>query len=277
MTYNEKFIAVIKSNGKILREQNQTVLLPFKSEFSILLKNLESRKCKIKVSIDGTDVLGGNSLILQPNTETELNGFLKENIVTNRFKFIQKTQQISDFIGDKIDDGIVRVEYWFEKYVVQNPIYWYNQPMVYPRQDHWYYNNIGGGCSGDVYGSAGTVTTSHSRDAIGKNINFNSEANSTGKITTCCFSSQNLRSVKENHDEGITVKGSPINEQYSYSYIGNLEDTSHVIILKLKGQTNNGDIIEKCVDVKTKKICPTCGTRSKYYVRYCGNCGTCLV
>ena len=40
MMYHKKLVASIRTNGKILREFKDTVYLPFGSEYSILLKNL---------------------------------------------------------------------------------------------------------------------------------------------------------------------------------------------------------------------------------------------
>ena len=116
MMYNSGLVAVVKSNGKILREDKDVCFLPFNSEYSLLIKNLETRTAVIKISIDGQDVLDGTSLVLRPNTQINLEGFLKGNQATNKFKFINKTQGISDYRGDRIDDGIIRIEYWFEKY-----------------------------------------------------------------------------------------------------------------------------------------------------------------
>jgi len=129
MVYNEKLVAVIKCNGRVLREETDVVTLSFNSEYSILIKNLDSRKAVVKVSIDGQDVLSGNSLVIEPNREIELEGFMNGSIAKNRFKFIQKTKEISDFRGDRVDDGIIRIEYWFEKYVekikvIQEYNYW---------------------------------------------------------------------------------------------------------------------------------------------------------
>ena len=44
MVYNEKLVASVKCNGKVLREDKDTVYLPFGSEYSILLKNMNITK-----------------------------------------------------------------------------------------------------------------------------------------------------------------------------------------------------------------------------------------
>jgi hypothetical protein len=61
MMYDSKFVVAIKAGGKILKENKDLVLLPFGSEFSVLVKNLNSRRAKFTLHIDGTDVLDGDS------------------------------------------------------------------------------------------------------------------------------------------------------------------------------------------------------------------------
>ena len=53
VAYQDNFAAVIKCDGIILREQDKTVKLPFDSEYSILLKNLDSRRALVRIEIDG--------------------------------------------------------------------------------------------------------------------------------------------------------------------------------------------------------------------------------
>ena len=59
MVYQDKFVVSVKVNGKVLREHDKDhVYLPFGSEYSILLKNLESRKALVTINIDGKNALG---------------------------------------------------------------------------------------------------------------------------------------------------------------------------------------------------------------------------
>ena len=83
MVYSNKFVAVIKCNGKILREtsKDNDVILPFGTEYSILLKNLDHRRAVAEVSIDGTDVLNGRRLVIDANDNTELKGVMVDNAV----------------------------------------------------------------------------------------------------------------------------------------------------------------------------------------------------
>lgn len=237
--YNSGMVVVVKSNGKILREDKDLCFLPFNSEYSILLKNLETRKALVKISIDGQDVLDGHSLILNPNSETELEGFMKGNIAKNKFKFIKKTEEISDYRGDRIDDGIIRVEYWFEE------IKWYSR------------NNSNFTYDSSVVNYGGMSI--NSMNSLGNN-----------------YRSLNTSFSKSIQDEGITVKGSEVNQNFVTGSIGKLEQNSKVIILKLIGVKESGKNIEKPITIQTRKTCSTCGKKSKSHLKFCSNCGTFL-
>ena len=110
--YNSKLVASIKANGKVLREFKDTVYIPFGSEYSILLKNLNTVRALINIYIDGDNVVPGG-LVLNAGQEIDLqrairNGNMNEG---NRFKFIERTSNIEDHRGIKLEDGLIRVEF----------------------------------------------------------------------------------------------------------------------------------------------------------------------
>ena len=94
MVYNEKFVVVVKCNGKILREIGDVVTLPFGSEYSILLKNLGTRTAVADISVDGKNIMDGSKVIVPVNQDVEIEGFVDGLRTTNKFKFIEKTDQI---------------------------------------------------------------------------------------------------------------------------------------------------------------------------------------
>lgn len=257
MTYKNNFVASIKSHGKILREIDNQVILPFQSEYSILLKNLDSRKASVFISIDGQDVLYGKSLILNPDTTFELERFVDSLNQGNKFKFIKKTQEISDHRGDKIDDGLIRVEYRFEKYKqefpIQSPTIWF-QPSYpsYPWRTYCTNNLNIGRAVGNTTGTA----------VMANNVTLTS-SNSNSNIKCSALLNNKV-------EDGITVQGSKSEQQFNHGYIGELEENSHVIVIGLKGSGK----IDTPITVKTKFQCPTCGRFSKG--KFCGNCGTSL-
>jgi len=262
MVFKNNFIAVVKSGGRILREHNGEVRLPFGSEYSVLLKNKDSRKAVASISIDGRSVTEGR-IIVDGFSEVELLGFLEGTRVRNKFKFIQKTDEIVEHRGDKVDDGIVTVEYWFERAVVEQTItktYWEPQPYFYPtypyRRRRWNDGEywLGSGTTG------GSTLCNSTTDTI----------KDMGVVN--CYYSANIA-----QDEGITVKGSEANQNFNYGNTKTLEEQSNVINIVLKGYTGSGVKVEKPVTTSQKVQCPTCGRNAKSSVRYCSNCGTYLM
>jgi hypothetical protein len=282
MVYNEKFVAVVKCNGKILREKNNVVSLPFGANYSILFKNLDSRKAEVHVSIDGKDVLDDSSLLIHANTNAELLGVMQGNSVNHSFKFIQKTQEISDHRGDEIDDGIIRIEYAFEKEKIEyvylkginethehHHVYHhqvYNPPII---GDSFHWTNSSGDGTGVVAGVSrtGDIRASYcsSQESVGlsnNNITCDSlsvPANDEGSVPA--------------NDEGITVQGNRTHQDFVYSSIGDVEE-SNVIILKLRGYKPSGVKISKPLTVRTKLVCPSCGKKSSSSECFCSRCGT---
>jgi len=257
MVYKDNFIAVIKHKGKIMREFNGCVKLPFGSEYSILLKNKDSRTAVASVEIDGEDVMSGYSYIVPANSTRELKGFLKGTNVKNKFRFIKKTKEISEFRGDRLDDGLVRVEFWYEQKQEQP---W----IVYP--DIFNINWDSGIDDSSGFGTHQFMYTSQTSELT----------KSSSGITS---SSMSYNMSKPLSDEGITVKGSKTNQQFQYGCVGNLEGNSSVIIIKLVGEVKKVSRVVKVrkpITVKTKIQCPTCGRRWKSSMKFCGNCSTAL-
>lgn len=282
MTYKDNFVVEVKSNGKILRVKDNAVFLPFGSEYTLLLKNLNSRRASVNISIDGDDVLDNHSLILDANSSTELEGFLHGNVARNRFRFINKTKQISDYRGDRADDGLIRVEFAFEK---PQP-----KPMIEKviKEVHHYYNPP---IQFTYYGTNADWTYHYNQSSAGKNVsesetvmysNCNTPLKSRSfspdiKSREVDISSLGVQNASENPnaDEGITVKGSEVHQQFNYASFGELEE-ANVIVISLKGISQTGNNVSQPITTKDKLTCSSCGTKSKSSFKFCPNCGTFL-
>jgi len=123
--YHQKMAVAIKHDGKVLREFKDSVLIPFGSEYTILVKNLNSVRAEVRIWVDGIDATEGTALVVPANGEVELERFIKAGNLNkgNKFKFIERTSKIENGPrGIKVDDGLIRVEFQFEKVVKQDPI-----------------------------------------------------------------------------------------------------------------------------------------------------------
>lgn len=308
--YQDKFVVAIKVDGKVLRETKDLVTLPFGSEFSVLVKNLNSRRAKFTIHIDGTDALDGTEIIVNANSEVELKRFIKNGNLNegNAFKFIERTKQIEDGPrGIKVEDGLVRVEFWFEQDAPKTIIDYHHHYHHY-RYDYWrdrysyptnglpYYSTTGAMGSTDpadvggksIRDSAITSTTfsSNSVDGEGelkfKGIPLNGSnavyrARSVDTASAVGVETVTANATLSNDNiAGITVPGSKVEQKFSEVYGFKAETQSHVIVLKLVGKTQNEVEITKPVTVKSKQKCVTCGHVNKSSAKFCSQCGTAL-
>ena len=299
MMYHNRFVATIKTNGKVLRENDGEVAIPFGLEYSILLKNMNSVRAQVKVSIDGEDATGW--LVMQPNSKLDLERSIKNNNLTkgNKFKFIQRTSNIEDHRGIGAEDGLIRVEYKFEKMYVspytiiappvtvvhehhypapQYPWSWYitceniNKPTSTLVGDHYTVTTTSD-LSGTAYcqsGISGQAQSSAMNCSISNTPTKNSTTRSFSQnqqISACCMN------TVEN-TAGITVPGSESNQTF-YSTWDFACDPSEVIVLKLVGTIHNKKV-EKPITVDYKQTCISCGRVNRANNKFCSECGTAL-
>lgn len=244
MMYNQKMVAAIKVAGKVLREDGETVRIPFGSEFSVLLKNLNTVRAIVNVEIDGTDVTGGAGLIVPPGGSIDLERFIKNNNMAEglRFKFIERTAKIENGPrGVKAEDGLVRVTFEFEKVVKLNM-----RPEIFTKgvfgDGDWDYSSIGG--------SLGNERT---------------RGMSTSKT-----------SAKSQSETGITVGGSVSSQKFVEGEWFPTDGVKYPIVFKLLGEIE-GVPVATPVTVRTRVECPTCGTKADHGAKFCKECGTGLV
>lgn len=261
MMYNQKLVASIKANSKILREFKDTVYVPFSTEYSILIKNLNTVRAVVNIIIDGEDQTP-NGLVINAGDSIELersikNGNLKEG---NRFKFIERTGAVEQHRGIQLEDGIVRIEYQFEKPRVSVPI----QSMP-----SWEYNNLlrrvqtGTITASGATGTSpwlGTTTCAYSAHATSASLNNISVSASSYTPPL--------------NDAGITVAGSKSTQSFTTVTMGELETEKHTIVLRLLGETADNKLVEKPVTVKHKPKCTTCGKQNRATAKFCTECGT---
>lgn len=284
---NNRLAVAIKSNGKILRETKDIVHLPFGSEFSVLVKNLNSKRVKFKLGIDGTDALDGTEIIVNANSETEIKRFIRNGNMDegNAFKFIERTQAIEDGPrGIKVDDGVVRVEYWFEQDTPEikiRDVYWekhhyrdyYNQPISSP----WYGPMYGGttNISGSLSDTVSGTTSSILRSATLNQVSASSATFSATSASTQTLSDVTPAKVDLTNDVGITVPGSKVEQKFTTVYGFIAEANSYTIILRLVGKVGEVEITRP-ITVAHKPECSTCGKLNKAKNKYCSECGTAL-
>ena len=289
--HKSNLVAVIKCRGEVLRERDHDcVLLPFGSEYSIRLKNLEKRKASIRIFIDGRNIFGENgSYILDGRTEREIERFVGNNLNSgNRFKFIKKTPEISQYRGDRVDDGLICVEFTFEKQcVVQDYVihstYINADPPICGRSYCPFPGWIPWTTTGpSLDWSGNSVTINNQKEAVFSASSFSGTVSDTLKPRSPAVESVvgycQTASDGPTLQEGITVRGSASDQKFSHAFIGELEAVSHTMTFQLKGYWPEKQVeVKKPITTREKLICSSCGLASGTDATFCKRCGTYLL
>ena len=277
--YNQKLVASIKSKGKVLREFKDTVYIPFASEYSILLKNLNTVRAVVNVYIDGENAVPGG-LVINAGQSVDLERWIKNGNLSegNKFKFIERTGAIENGPrGIKLEDGLVRIEYQFEV-----------PPMRVSSLPSWQQDQIWN--SVKYGGLTGAVGPTYNVNGVMRSADFSKGEQVRAMASTninATLNSMNISATGAVHDGmatmdsyvsdvGITVPGSKSEQKFQTAYVGALESTVHNIVLKLVGDLGNNKPVDKPVTVKHKPKCVTCGKQNKANAKFCTECGTAL-
>ena len=284
--YNQKLVASIKVKGKILREFKDTVYIPFASEYSILLKNLNTVRAVVNVFVDGENAVPGG-LVIDPGRSVDLERWIKNGNLSegNRFKFIERTAQIEDGPrGIKEEDGLIRVEYQFElprPVINLNQVFGNNSTIYsseyqgvtdkYSKTSGWIsasgassisQMNVGGVLRGVDY-SAGEATKAAATAAI-------------NKVAPDAIEYHSGAATMDWNDVGITVPGSKSTQTFQTVTMSALDPVKHNIVLRIVGDLGHNKPVDKAVTVKHKPKCVTCGKQNRAHAKFCVECGTAL-
>ena len=288
--YSNKFVACIMVDDEVVREirkdNSDLVYLPFGTDYQIRLKNLDHRRAVVSISIDGDDVLDGSRLVVEPNSTTDLKGCLNSdsNKALNAFRFIERILAIAEHRGDHVDDGLVRIEVQFEEDLpmIEQIIKWPLPSNARP----WTPHNPGIWHDGGLIQYQGFYCQGQS---------FNYSSNAEIKSIECCMNVQptmdaadvdevdlsNLSNIGNTtnvvNDPGISGGGGLVGQAFTTTHVRKLSAEKTVIVFKILGKKSDSKLVVKPLLVKSKIECHTCGEKCKSAVKYCPQCGTCLL
>lgn len=245
MMFESKMICAIKSGGKILREFKDTVRINFGSEYQIYIRNLNSEKAVVNITIDGKSITK-DGIVVMPNSDMTLERFVGDDLTKgNALKFIERTGNIEKTRGIGAEDGIIRVSF---KFALPTP-----SPTVIYHDSVW---------------------NSPYRHYI------NSVTCSTASITAYSVTTQGIlmgaAATEPKNDVGITVPGSVSEQSFVEVASFPMESTEHVMVLRLVGEVE-GEKVKQPITVKAKPKCQTCNRVNKATAKFCAECGTSLV
>lgn len=299
--YNNKLVACVKANGKVLREDKDTVYLPFGSEYSLLIKNLNTVRALASIVIDGTDVLDGEKLVIPANGEVDLQRFIQNGNQDkgHRFKFVERTSKVEQHRGVGAVDGLIQVTFQFEKRIpISVPqliehVHHYHTYRPYYQFAHYPWRSseiICGSLSSQdtfsekCYSAQAQVSSKGLLRGLDSQL-MNTSATMSASSSLGQNSAQTMDSYFASHEPevamaaptasanevGITVQGSVSEQKFHTVSEFPLEVEEYSIVLNLKGQTEKAKV-KAPVTVKTKKKCNVCGTVSKWNAKFCREC-----
>ena len=272
MMYSNRAAVAVKVDGRVLREFKDTVYIPFGAEYSILIKNLNTKRAIFNIYIDGDNIVP-NGLVLNAGQEIDLERAIRNNNLTegNKFKFIERTGDIEEHRGIKLEDGLIRIEYQFEKEypkpVYRQPNYGLN-PVPY-----WSHNDVMRSYSYTSDSADASIQLPKGMSV--SSMNATMSVNSVMVGSSANASMQSFNALPQN-DTGITVPGSKSEQKFTTVSNFALDAEKHSMIIKLLGETEDNKPVVAPVTVKHKPRCVTCGTTNKATAHFCSKCGTAL-
>ena len=245
--YHNQIIVLIKKDGQPLREtEGKFVYLPFNSEYSIELKNQSYRRAVASIKIDGTDVLGGDEIIIPAQSSVNVERFITNGNLSKgrKLKFVPLSDsKVQD--PSSPENGLIEIECWFEK---PQQITWTSSASTWP--PHY----IGSSPSWVEY-----------------NYNNSSTHESFGAINmvNCCMPNNYSSAIRNMSvgQAGATVEGGKSDQSFSHGSFGQKDYPSVTFKFWLRG-------VEKEVTTEDKLYCTSCGKKTRFDYKYCPRCGS---
>jgi len=253
MMFQDKVAVAVKVDGKVQREDlNKTdscrVMMKFGSEYSIMVKNMNDVRIMVSIEIDGKDIMPGRGIIVDPGKSVDIERFIDSLKVGNRFKFIEKTEQISEYRGNRIEDGLIKIS-------------WQKEMKFAPVQSVWMVQN--------EYPFGGNLRS--------RRITSVFPASTSGHTLYSCNAMMDCSFVQQ-HSPGITVQGSESDQQFIETTESISWDTvnTQTMIISLIGVR---EIQKKPKKIfQHVKVCENCGSvYNSEKIKFCSVCGTNMI
>lgn len=243
MMYRNQYVLAIRDQSKkVLREIDGKVYLPFNTEYSLLLKNASNSGALCKVSIDGTDVLGGDEIFIPAGSSSDLERFITDGNKASGKKFMfvpLSNSQVQDPTSGS--NGLVEVHFW-----ATEPDY-YSTPCR----------------------SFGKSIRPNSGTFDGGNMMFSASVGSARVSAAAVDYSATLGATPT--AAGATVAGSDSNQKFGTVYGKTKVGEATVLRLQLMGRVAGET---EPILVNTPLFCTTCGKAVKFTHSFCSRCGT---
>lgn len=109
------FVCNVMIDGKPIKEIDGIAVIPFESEYKLLLKNNNNRKAVAKITIDGSPISTFWGLVINANSEETLERYITESLDKGKkFKFVPLNHPNVDDPSRK-ENGLIRIEFRLAK------------------------------------------------------------------------------------------------------------------------------------------------------------------
>lgn len=251
--FKQNTVISIRVGKNFLPDNDSIIKIPFGSEYSILIKNLNNSPINVRMFIDGIQNGQEKGFVIKEKDSLELNSFFISN---NAFKFINKSKELNERRNENIEDSLIRFEVDILKENKNNiSLKDFNDlikktkinPNPYEKEKShekpWEFPKVN--------------LNEHPflperKNILGGNYNPYEQVFCTN-------------SVVNYSNEGITVPGNKVEQQEINNFIESnyIKESSFCFIFKLEG------IVESLDLKKEKKSCTVCGKSYKSKFNYC--------
>lgn len=228
-------------NGNEQRIVNDTVYIPFGTEYAIRVRNNNDVRAQFGLEIDGLE--NPDRFVIGPHETVTIERFLEGNLKNgSRFKFVSENNAAVQNPGSS-QNGKIRVKFWKELIpLAPTPTHW-----GYKRSRPWIWT------SDDSIRYSTTSTTPFLMNASANSV---VDAYADSVFGSCVNDSQ----------IGATIEGSKSNQEFTTVSRFPVEFVPTVLELTLRGATP--------AEINSKvKYCSQCGTKTTKNANYCSSCG----
>lgn len=275
MTYRNAFVVAVKDgNNNVLREtSDKEVFLPFNSNYSLLLKNNNDRRAVAEITIDGTDILGGDNIIVPAHGSVDIDRFCLDGDLSNGNKlfFVKASDgRVQDPTSD--ENGKIVVRFFLEKEKkeeIHHHHHYHNRKPWEPYSPYdnpyrplvWYSDSSDASVKFDTVRQVKGIRGSRLSDSVSCSGSFEAHNMDASYDVVNDY-------LSFCEDKGATVEGSASSQKFVHASVGDLEECCTELVLFMKPHKSSVTV------KKTRKVnCKRCNKRINRSDRFCHSCG----
>jgi hypothetical protein len=264
MMYSNDCVLAILHKGKVLRETNGEVHLPFGSNYKIRAKNNGLGRVKVKIKVDDTYIHPDNQVfVINSGDHLDLERMITDGNLKSgpKLKFVALSNGRVQDPSNK-DNGVVTVEFYRE--TVYTRPYIYDKPLkpIEPYDGGIIYDinttHLGSHTGGGTFDCCTTSTNYVNSDMSSGSIGCSLTTNTGG----------GMRTKSSKVSNGATVTGKKSSQKFSLTNDFATDYFPATLTLKIFGLDE-----PKFVKDTRNKFCDNCGRKNRFKAKFCSQCG----